>query len=499
MQDQVVGPYRLRTLVRQAPSGARWRAVDPAGVPVELTLLSAAREADPETRRRFLEQVTRLAAVRSPHLVPVEVGEHEGRLFVVSRPPDGLQDLPSALSAFGTLGFAAAATVLTKVGAGLLALSEAGLAHGRLRPSAISFDIERADVAVLGGYAALDGLLVGEYEGPQPDEAFLAPEQRAGLAATPAADAWGLAQLFVTCLSGAPAPDDPQERQAVLEGCLQPVHRPAFAHALQVRAAERTPSPAALFEEIAAAQEAAATPDAPPPEAPTDAQPPAEPVVEAGTGTVRRRRRPRALAAGAVLVAVAGLAFAWWPSSSEAPPRTPPAQGATQEAGTAAGQVFDKPVQDLRDALRAWLPPGTTGGCLPLPQREVGLSVAALRCTTLPLDGVRGPEELLVVRWRTPEAMAADWRASYLAPRRYARDACGTWSGTTPGTGRVSTWASSDGTVSRAPLACYVNRAEPPAAVVLWEYPDQAVQVLAVSEDLAPQPLAAWSRSFRAR
>jgi hypothetical protein len=101
---------------------------------------------------------------------------------------------------------------------------------------------------------------------------------------------------------------------------------------------------------------------------------------------------------------------------------------------------------------------------------------AGWTCTS-PLPGI---DQVLVTRWPSADAMAADFTTTY-QPKPDGK--CGSYSGD-PASGYRSTWGNGK------PLACYVNSNG--AAVVMWEVPDKALQLLAIRKDGDTKAAFTW-------
>lgn len=139
-------------------------------------------------------------------------------------------------------------------------------------------------------------------------------------------------------------------------------------------------------------------------------------------------------------------------TASGSPPTTPAA------VPTSAGPI-DLPTSLYSDCRARTVPVGTGASC------------------TSPVAGV---DEVLVVKWPDAATMQADFERTQGAK---PDGKCGTYSGT-PASGISSTWGNGK------PLACYVNSNG--AAVVLWEVPEKALQLLAIRKDGDTRTAFAW-------
>lgn len=146
-------------------------------------------------------------------------------------------------------------------------------------------------------------------------------------------------------------------------------------------------------------------------------------------------------------------------------PGTAPAAAPTSAAPAPTSTAAPPPSA----ALVASLAPEVYRDCAPRESDPDVGQVGSVRCT----PARPGADELLVTQWRDGAAMAADFA-------RYTRYPDGKCSETT---GVRSTW---DGGV----LACYLN--DNGHAVVMWEYDDRALQVVAVRTDGQSEPLYDW-------
>lgn len=128
-------------------------------------------------------------------------------------------------------------------------------------------------------------------------------------------------------------------------------------------------------------------------------------------------------------------------------------------------------------------PPSTSPTATAVP---LGLPASVYRDCTTTTSGttcqpvVAGVDEVLVFSWPSASAMAADFTKNQ---GNKPDGKCGSYTGAPP-SGLRSTWGNGK------PLACYVNSNG--AAVVLWEVPDRALELLAVRKDGDTRAAFAW-------
>ena len=123
--------------------------------------------------------------------------------------------------------------------------------------------------------------------------------------------------------------------------------------------------------------------------------------------------------------------------------------------------------------------PTTTSAPLGLPAavfRDCAATASGASCQPT----VAGVDEVLVFHWPSAAAMAADFARTQ---GKKPDGKCGSYPGTPP-SGLRSTWGNGK------PLACYVNSNG--AAIVLWEVPDRALELLAIRKDGDTKAAFAW-------
>jgi serine/threonine protein kinase len=174
-------------------------------------VIAPAMAGDEEFRARFLRESRAVAAVESPHIIPVyAAGETGGLLYIATRFVAG-GDLATLLrQAGGRLLPERAASLVLQVGSALDAAHRAGLVHRDVKPGNILVEtgLERPEHAYLSdfglsrGTESSVGLTVsGQFVGT-PD--YCAPEQIRDSRVDGRADQYALACVAFALLTGSP-------------------------------------------------------------------------------------------------------------------------------------------------------------------------------------------------------------------------------------------------------------------------------------------------------
>ncbi len=129
-------------------------------------------------------------------------------------------------------------------------------------------------------------------------------------------------------------------------------------------------------------------------------------------------------------------------------------------------------------ALVALLPNNLYRNCQPRDLSEG--QVASVTCDS----GIDGADELIASRYATSEAMSADFTSTYRDA--YPDGKCSEFTGGKDARGKGVTSTYQDGD----PLACYVNSNGD--ATLLWEYPEQRLQSIAIRKDADSKALFDW-------
>ncbi len=436
-----------------------------------LKVMSPDLSHDPTFRERFEREAKAGAHFEHPNVVNVHhYDEHEGTLYLVTQYVEGI-NLHRALDEGGPFPIARTVDVVRQLAAGLDAAHRTGHVHRDVKPGNVLLgrDDRGQERVLLTDFGLAQALGSGDDRltstGTMLGTAtYSSPEQFRGEAATVRSDVYSLACVTFEMLTGRPpfrgATDvetaghhlsqQPPDVSAFTQGLPSAVGA-VLARGLAKNAYDRPVSAGAFADDLA--QAARSTP------APTTAE---LDVVE----KVKAPRRGKGLAiAGLVVAAAFGIGLAGGlltgPSGSTATPSSTPSAA------------------DPHTTLAKRLPPTVFTNCFPQPEREGVGRPTSVRCTT-PVAGV---DELLVTQWASPAVMTADFTKAYGGKQD---GKCGTYTGL-PAAGFRSTWGGEQA------LACYRNANG--AAIVMWEYTAQAVQVLAVRADGDAQAAFAWWRT----
>ena len=232
----VIGPYRIEGLLGEGGMGVVYRAFDPKlRRPVAIKLLPDL--ADAAARHRFQREARTVTALNHPHILTVyDVGEHDGRQYLVTELVDG-----------GTLRSWAEADkrssrqivdVLVGVADGLATAHEAGIIHRDVKPENI--------LIAKNGYAKLAdfGLAKLFQPGAEPTSTrsvaiaptrpgmiagtigYMSPEQASGNPVDARSDIFSFGAVLYELLAGQrpfSAKSDLEELQRIVHGTPEPL------------------------------------------------------------------------------------------------------------------------------------------------------------------------------------------------------------------------------------------------------------------------------------
>lgn len=200
-----VGEYRLGAAAVRDPLGVVYQAQDEvSGRPRLIRFLLPLVE-DDAGLRRFRIEMSAIAGLRHPNLLPVEDwGESDGVPYVGFGQPDATP--LSHLLATGRVDRRTAMTVLRDVAAALDHAHLSGVVHGDVEPATVLVApngralLSELGLALLVNASPVPGS--GRVQFGSPD--YAAPERAAGGAVEPAADVYALAAMAYELLTGSP-------------------------------------------------------------------------------------------------------------------------------------------------------------------------------------------------------------------------------------------------------------------------------------------------------
>jgi serine/threonine-protein kinase len=205
-EGDVLGPYRLFTLLGQGQMGIVFRAGrEGNGESVALKILRDELAADELYRRRFGREARIASELVNDHVVPVvDFGEASGRLYIAALYVRG-GPLSDRIASQGPLPLEDALGLAADLADALEALSAHGLVHRDVKPANVLLDERGAAALTDFGLArsvadtvlTRTGVVVGSVD-------YLAPELIRGQQADHSSDIYALGCLLYECLAGTP-------------------------------------------------------------------------------------------------------------------------------------------------------------------------------------------------------------------------------------------------------------------------------------------------------
>lgn len=310
-----IGRYRVIEQLGIGGMGAVYRAHDELmGREVSVKWIAPYLNLDPSFAKRFQREIQLLARLESPHIVPIyDVGEHEGRPFLVMRYMAG-GTLAQRIGVTG-LELAALLPIVRQIGGALEAAHAQQIIHRDIKPANILFDDKGEAFLSDFGIARLlndsdtqltQGGVIGTL-------AYISPEQLNNEPIDGRSDQYALAIVVFEALTGripfegntaqlifkhltVPPPDAHQIKESVPAGV-----NPVLQKALAKQAANRYPTIMAFVSALEqASQPQAVVSHAPKPdEQPTAPAPTAEleDLYQAGLAAMAQANWPEAVAA----------------------------------------------------------------------------------------------------------------------------------------------------------------------------------------------------------
>lgn len=207
-----IGRYDVQRRLGTGAFASVWLAFDQQlDSPVAIKVLADNWSAEPDVRRRFVDEGRFLRKVESPHVVSVyDAGElDDGRPYLVMRYADRgtlkerVEGEPLSLDE--------AMTLISQVGRGLVTLHQRGVIHRDVKPANVLFrstaDGDHAMLGDLGLGKVVDGTSKQTVLAGTPS--YAAPEQARGEKLDPRADQFSLGVISFLALVGKPPFDHP--------------------------------------------------------------------------------------------------------------------------------------------------------------------------------------------------------------------------------------------------------------------------------------------------
>ena len=193
----LAGRYRITSLLGRGGMGEVYRADDLRLVQAVALKFVAADGA--RSREELYHEVRVARQVSHPNVCRVhDVVEADGFTFIAMEYVDG-EDLSSLLRRIGRLPPLKATEVARDIAAGLTAAHDRGIIHRDLKPANVMIDGKGHARVTDFGLASLAGDHDGRVAGTPP---YMAPEQIAGLPATPRTDVYAFGLLLHELFTG---------------------------------------------------------------------------------------------------------------------------------------------------------------------------------------------------------------------------------------------------------------------------------------------------------
>lgn len=366
--------YRILRRLGEGGMGAVYAAQDPQlqrTVAIKVPHFGGTTEKQQHSRRRFLREARSGAAVDHPNVCPIyDVGEHEGRPFVVMAFVDGdsltdrMKKTPEVAATSGVLrspDVRSAAALVAKIAAGLAAVHAHGIVHRDLKPSNILVrkkdgepiltDFGLAQISAAADNLTADGMILGT-------PAYMSPEQadpRLG-EVTGRSDLYSLGVILFEMVTGRRPFEGPMMQimsqlssssappASQFRADLDPALDAIIARAMARNPADRFADAPAFAAALTAWLDGVASPTV------TLVR---DPAVETVTLPRHRQRTPYLVAAAAAIVVVGSLAVYWLRKDSQQTTPDGVLPGPAKTAAVVAPPAKLPPVRGAID-VRVW-------------------------------------------------------------------------------------------------------------------------------------------------
>jgi tetratricopeptide (TPR) repeat protein len=317
--DSTVAQYQILSRLGGGAMGIVYKARDTKlGRLVALKFLPPEWSHDEDAKQRFVREAQAASSTDHPNICTIHdiQAADDGRLFIVMAHYEG-QTLKQRL-AQGPMTVDEALSVATQVADGLARAHAAGVVHRDIKPGNVMLTDDRVKIVDFGLATLAGSVQITQAGSPMGTVGYMAPEQLRGLGAMPQSDVWAAGVMLYEMLAGHP-PFQGAYAEALSYAIrhdtpppLRPEHPeiPEDVEQLVFRALHKDPAVRfASGRELARAlrQVQGHT-------VPLELQTAAidvPPRVDAAR-RARLARRWRALAAGVLVLAIAGGAIAWY-------------------------------------------------------------------------------------------------------------------------------------------------------------------------------------------
>lgn len=209
LEGTLLGDYVIGQKLGQGGMGSVYAAIDGLRRDVAVKVLRADLSADVTIKERFKREMELSLALEHPNLVPVyDIGLEGGRLFIVMRLVRG-PNLADLVGEQGAVAAERAARLLADVARALTFMHAQSVIHRDVKPQNVFVaeaggDSEYAMLGDLGIARAIDSATHLTRGGWIGTPAYMAPEQFAGLPASPRSDVYALGCIGYELLTGCP-------------------------------------------------------------------------------------------------------------------------------------------------------------------------------------------------------------------------------------------------------------------------------------------------------
>ncbi len=230
MLGETISHYRIIEKLGEGGMGIVYKAQDlTLDRLVALKFLPQYLVRDPEAKERFLHEAQAASALDHPNICTVhEIGEHEGRTFIVMGYYEG--ETVKRKIEHGALPHVDAVNLICQVAEGLAKAHEAGIVHRDIKPANIIVTKDGVAKILDFGLAKVSGRTLHTKSGTTLGTvAYMSPEQARGEEIDARSDVWSLGITMYELLAGK-RPFESGYEQALVYQILNEQHEPLQKH-----------------------------------------------------------------------------------------------------------------------------------------------------------------------------------------------------------------------------------------------------------------------------